>query len=120
MPGGAGHSLASRIVHTGTQQATLPRCFGQWRLFGVKYDCRGEISLRLDEKWSADSLSCFREHVECFGLSLALVPLSMPSNRLSGWPTFQEWLASLLDWRLQAGVLTTGRFSKSFGEPRGR
>jgi mannonate dehydratase len=80
-PGSAAPALPSRPVlfHAGTQQGHSPDVLRSMAAFGVKHICSGEISSRLDEKWSADSLSRFREQVESFGLSLAMVPLPMPS-----------------------------------------
>ena len=67
------------LFHAGTQQGHSPDVLRAMAAFGVKHICSGEISSHLDEKWSVDSLSRFREQVESFGLSLAMVPLPMPS-----------------------------------------
>jgi len=67
------------LFYAGTQQGHSPDVLRAMAAFGVKHICSGEISRRLDEKWSAESLSRFREHVESFGLSLAMVPLPMSS-----------------------------------------
>src|SRR3984893_1723142 len=67
------------LFHAGTQQGHSPEVLRAMAAFGVKHICSGEISSRLDEKWSVDSLSRFRAQVESFGLSLAMVPLPMPS-----------------------------------------
>jgi len=50
--------------------------------FGVNHICSRLPSVRLDEKWSVDSLSRFREHVESFGLTLDMLPLPMSSNEI--------------------------------------
>lgn len=63
----------------GTQQGHSPEVLRAMAAFGVKKICSGEISPHLDEKWSVDGLSRFRDQVESFGLSLAMVPLPMPS-----------------------------------------
>lgn len=80
-PGLAEPATPSRPVlfHAGTQQGHSPEVLRSMAAFGLKHICSGEISPRLDEKWSADSLSRFREQVESFGLSLAMIPLPMPS-----------------------------------------
>src|SRR5689334_6286657 len=80
-PGRAAPIAPSRPVlfHAGTQQGHSPEVLQCMAAFGLKHICSGEISPHLDEKWSADSLSRFREHVESFGLSLAMIPLPMPS-----------------------------------------
>src|SRR6202165_3344708 len=67
------------LFHAGTQQGHSPEVLRAIAAFGVKHICSGEPSQRLDEKWSIDSLSRFREQVESFGISLAMVPLPMPS-----------------------------------------
>jgi mannonate dehydratase len=67
------------LFQAGTQQGHSPEVLRPMAAFGLKHICSGEISSRLDEKWSVDSLSRFREQVESFGLSLAMIPLPMPS-----------------------------------------
>ena len=51
--------------------------------FGVNHICSRLPSVRLDDKWSVESLSRFREHVESFGVTLVMVPLPMSSNDIS-------------------------------------
>src|SRR5713226_3318404 len=51
--------------------------------FGVNHICSRLPSARLDDKWSVDSLSRFREHVESFGITLDMVPLPMSSNDIA-------------------------------------
>jgi mannonate dehydratase len=51
--------------------------------FGVNNICSRLPSTRLDDKWSVDSLSRFREHVESFGIALDMMPLPMSSNDIS-------------------------------------
>jgi len=67
------------LFHAGTQQGHTPDLLRAFAAFGLKHICSGEISPRLDEKWSADGLSRFREHIESFGLNLAMIPLPMSS-----------------------------------------
>jgi mannonate dehydratase len=78
-PAAAATSARRVLFHAGTQQGHSPDVLRSMAAFGVKHICSGEISSRLDEKWSADSLSRFREQVESFGLTLAMIPLPMPS-----------------------------------------
>jgi len=79
--GRAAPATSSRPVlfHAGTQQGHSPNVLRAMAAFGLKHICSGEISSHLDEKWSADSLSRLREQVESFGMSLAMIPLPMPS-----------------------------------------
>ena len=67
------------LFHAGTQQGHSPEVLRALAAFGLKHICSGEPSWRLDEKWSVDGLSRLREHVESFGISLAMVPLPMSS-----------------------------------------
>jgi mannonate dehydratase len=67
------------LFHAGTQQGHSPDVLRSMAAFGLKHICSGEISPRLDEKWSADGLSRFRGQVESFGLNLAMIPLPMSS-----------------------------------------
>jgi mannonate dehydratase len=53
---------------------------------GVNHICSGEIGPRLDEKWSAESLTRFREHVESFGIKLEMVPIPLPSAYITRAP----------------------------------
>ena len=67
------------LFHAGTQQGHSDEVLRDLAAFGLKHICSGEISPRLDEKWSADGLSRFREHIESFGLKLDMIPLPMSS-----------------------------------------
>ena len=67
------------LFHAGTQQGHTPDLLRAFAAFGLKHICSGEISPRLDEKWSVDGLSRLREQVESFGLNLAMIPLPMSS-----------------------------------------
>src|SRR5579871_6217162 len=67
------------LFYAGTQQGHTPETLRAMAAFGVKHICSGEISPRLDEKWSADGLARFREKVESFGVNLAMIPLPMAS-----------------------------------------
>src|SRR5579862_943872 len=74
------------LFHAGTQQGHSPDVLRAVAAFGLKHICSGEISPRLDEKWSAGGLMRFREQVESFGLSLAMIPLPMPSVTINKNP----------------------------------
>src|SRR5215472_17566867 len=67
------------LFHAGTQQGHSPEILRAVAAFGLKHICSGEISPRLDQKWSVDGLSRLREQVESYGLSLAMIPLPMSS-----------------------------------------
>ena len=77
----AASEKSSRAVlfDAGTQQGHSPEGLRAMAAFGLKHICSGEPSRRLDEKWSVDGLLRLREHVESFGISLAMVPLPMSS-----------------------------------------
>src|ERR1700730_329028 len=75
----AANALGPVLFYAGTQQGHSPEVLRAMAAFGVKHICSGEPSQRMDEKWSADSLSRLREQVESFGISLAMVPLPMAS-----------------------------------------
>src|SRR5579863_4547640 len=47
--------------------------------FGVNHICGTLPSKQLDEKWSVESLTKLREHVESFGLTLEMMPLPLSS-----------------------------------------
>lgn len=79
-------SLRPVLFHAGTQQGHSPQVLWCMAAFGVRHICSGEISPRLDEKWSVDGLSRFREYVESFGIGLAMVPLPMPSVTINKNP----------------------------------
>lgn len=74
------------LFYAGTQQGHSPDVLRAIAAFGLKHICSGDISSRLDEKWSADGLSRFREQVESFGLRLAMIPLPMPSVTINRNP----------------------------------
>ena len=70
-------------MKVGTQHGDSDQVLRAMAGFGVNHICSRLPSERLDDKWSADSLSRFREHVESFGVSLDMVPLPMSSNDIS-------------------------------------
>jgi mannonate dehydratase len=67
------------LFYAGTQHGHSPDVLQAMAAFGVAHICSREISPRLDDNWSVDSLSRFREQVESYGIKLAMVPLPMPS-----------------------------------------
>jgi mannonate dehydratase len=70
-------------MKVGTQHGDSDQILRAMAGFGVNNICSRLPSVRLDEKWSVDSLFSLREHVESFGLSLDMVPLPMSSNDIS-------------------------------------
>ena len=50
---------------------------------GVKHICAELPSRTLDESWSAKGLTKLREHIEKFGIKLAMVPLPLSSSPIS-------------------------------------
>ena len=70
-------------MKVGTQHGDSDQILRAMAGFGVNHICSRLPSVRLDDKWSVDSLSRFREHVESFGITLDMVPLPMSSNDIS-------------------------------------
>jgi len=75
----------------GTQHvpATTPRSDDALRLMaalGVNHICSGEPSMTPGPEWSVASLTKLREHVESFGIQLAMVPLPLSSVPISQSP----------------------------------
>lgn len=71
------------LMKVGTQHGDSDAILRVLAGFGVNHICSRLPSVRLDEKWSVDALSKFREHVESFGITLDMVPLPMSSNDIS-------------------------------------
>ena len=71
------------LMKVGTQHGDSDPILRAMAGFGVNHICSRLPSVRLDDKWSVDSLSRFREHVESFGISLDMVPLPMSSNPIA-------------------------------------
>src|SRR5262245_1090488 len=71
------------LMKVGTQHGDSDAILRVLAGFGVNHICSRLPSVRLDEKWSVDSLSRFRDHVESFGITLDMVPLPMSSNEIS-------------------------------------
>src|SRR4026208_973419 len=71
------------LVEVGAQHGDSDQILRAMAGFGVNHICSRLPSVRLDDKWSVDSLSRFREHVESFGITLDMMPLPMSSNDIS-------------------------------------
>src|SRR5262245_49374931 len=71
------------LMKVGTQHGDSDQILRAMAGFGVNHICSRLPSVRLDDKWSVDSLSRLREHVESFGITLDMVPLPMSSNDIT-------------------------------------
>ena len=71
------------LMKVGTQHGDSDQILRAMAGFGVNHICSRLPSVRLDDKWSVDSLLSLREHVESFGIALDMVPLPMSSNDIS-------------------------------------
>jgi mannonate dehydratase len=79
----AAPSSPRALMKVGTQHGDSDAILRVLAGFGVNHICSRLPSVRLDEQWSVESLSRFREHVESFGITLDMVPLPMSSNDIS-------------------------------------
>jgi mannonate dehydratase len=70
-------------MKVGTQHGHTDAILRACAAFGVNNICSGLPSAKVDEAWSVDALSRFRERVESFGVSLDMVPLPMSSSEIS-------------------------------------
>jgi mannonate dehydratase len=70
-------------MKVGTQHGHSDDILRACAAFGVNNICSGLPSAKVDEAWSVDGLSRFRERVESFGVSLDMVPLPMSSSEIS-------------------------------------
>src|SRR6187402_1426345 len=80
---GRANPLPRALMKVGTQHGDSDAILRVLAGFGVNHICSRLPSTRFDEKWSVDSLSRFREHVESFGITLDMMPLPMSSNDIS-------------------------------------
>jgi len=71
------------LMKAGTQHGDSDAILRGLAGFGVNHICTRLPSTRLDEKWSVDALSKFREHVESFGITLEMMPIPMSSYDIS-------------------------------------
>src|SRR5262245_58380004 len=74
---------ARALMKVGTQHGDSDAILRVMAGFGVNHICSRLPSTKLDDKWSVDALSKFREHVESFGITLDMLPLPMSSNDIS-------------------------------------
>src|SRR5260370_40388051 len=58
------------LMKLGTQHSTSDDVLTVISAFGVNHICSGEISPRLDDKWSAEGLTKLRERVASHGIKL--------------------------------------------------
>jgi mannonate dehydratase len=70
-------------MKVGTQHGHTEAILRACAAFGVNNICSGLPSAKVDEAWSVEALSRFRERVESFGISLDMVPLPMSSSEIS-------------------------------------
>ena len=70
-------------MKVGTQHGHSEAILRACAAFGVNNICSGLPSAKVDEAWSVEALSRFRERVESFGISLDMVPLPMSSSEIS-------------------------------------
>ena len=78
---GAGSTKPRPVrMHAGHQHDHSEATLRTLAAFGVNHICSGQISRKLDDKWSVDGLTRVRRHVESFGLKLECVPLPLSSR----------------------------------------
>jgi mannonate dehydratase len=77
----------------GTQNSHSDASLKVFAALGVNHICSSEVAPRLDERWSVESLTRFREHVESFGIQLDMVPLPLSSVFVSRHPMKEIMLA---------------------------
>jgi len=70
-------------MKVGTQHGHSDAILRACAAFGVNNICSGLPSPKMDEAWSVESLSKFRELVASHGISLDMVPLPMSSYEIS-------------------------------------
>jgi mannonate dehydratase len=63
----------------GTQHGDSDAILKAMAAFGCNNICGSMPSRRLDEKWSVEALTKHREHVESYGISLDMMPITMTS-----------------------------------------
>src|SRR6185503_16205415 len=82
-PSTAAASAPKAKMKVGTQHGDSDPVLRAMAAFGVNNICGRLPSVKMDDAWSVESLSRFREHVESFGISLDMVPLPMSSYEIS-------------------------------------
>ncbi len=81
------------LMKLGTQHSSSDDVLKVISAFGVNHICSGEISPRLDDKWSVEGLTKLRERVESHGIKLEAVPIPLPSSYITKGPTPSIMLA---------------------------
>jgi mannonate dehydratase len=71
------------LMKVGTQHGDSDAILRVLAGFGVNHICSRLPSEKMDDAWSVESLTRFREHVESFGLTLDMVPLPLSSSEIS-------------------------------------
>src|SRR5258708_4270852 len=74
------------LMKLGTQHSSSDDVLKVISAFGVNHICTGEISPRLDDKWSVEGLTKLRERVESHGIKLEMVPIPLPSSYITKGP----------------------------------
>jgi mannonate dehydratase len=74
--GGANSKVKFKV---GTQHGDSDEILKAMAAFGCNNICGSMPSRKLDEKWSVEALTKHREHVESFGISLDMMPVTMTS-----------------------------------------
>jgi mannonate dehydratase len=71
------------LMKVGTQHGSSDDVLAVLAAFGVEHICADLPSVRLDERWSVESLRRLRDRVESFGLHLDMLPLPMSSHPIA-------------------------------------
>src|SRR5262249_14398966 len=71
------------LMKVGTQHGSSDDVLAVLAAFGVHHICAELPSVRLDERWSVESLRRLRDRVESFGLHLDMLPLPMSSHPIA-------------------------------------
>ena len=82
-PAQPGPPPGKALMKVGTQHGDSDAILRAMAGFGVNHICSRLPSVKMDERWSVDSLSKLRERVESFGVTLDMVPLPMSSSEIS-------------------------------------
>ena len=75
----ASGGAASGRMKVATQHDSTDATLRIMAAFGVNYICSTLVSKKMDENWSAESLTKLRERVESHGLHLEMIPLPLSS-----------------------------------------
>jgi mannonate dehydratase len=83
-PAKAAASSSKVKFKVGTQQGHSDPILTAMAAFGCNNICSELPSAKMDENWTVESLTRLREHVESFGISLDMVPVTMTSAPITG------------------------------------